>query len=139
MRGGRVERGFVTVDVEESWVGSLFGFADRDGFACEDLRDLGRRIVHIARNDRVFGADVDAGGFETDVDAVRAVIAFGRRVIVGVHIDGVIWAGLRASFAADAAAVVEIDDAVLASEQRRNRTDLDARRVCAVIATHHAE
>lgn len=87
----------------------------------------------------MFGADVYACRFEADVDAVGAVIAFGRRVIVGVHVDRVVRAGLRARFAADAAAVVKINDSVLACKQRRHRTDLDARRIGAVIAAHHAE
>jgi hypothetical protein len=85
----------------------------------------------------MFGADIDARGFEADVDAVRAVVAFGRRVIVRVHIDRVVGAGLRARFAADASAVVKIDNAVFACEQRRHRTDLDTRRVRAVIAPHY--
>jgi hypothetical protein len=46
---------------------------------------------------------------------------------------------LRAGFAADAAARVEINDSVRAREKRRHRTNLDARRIRAVIAAHHGK
>ena len=46
---------------------------------------------------------------------------------------------LHARFAADAAAAVEINDAVVPLEQRGNGTYGDAGRVLAVIATKHGE
>ena len=85
----------------------------------------------------MFGTDIDARRFQTDIDAVRAVIAFRRRVVVRLHIKRVIRAGLRAGFAADTASAVEIDNAVVAREKRGNGADFDARRVGAVIAPHH--
>ena len=68
---------------------------------------------------------------------MRAVIAFRSSVLVRVHIKRVVRAGLRAGFAADAAACVEINDSVFAGKKRRHRTNLDARRVGAMIAAHH--
>jgi hypothetical protein len=67
---------------------------------------------------------------------VSAVIAFRSRDIRRIHIQSVVWAGLRARFAADAAAIVEIDDAVLSCEEGGNRANLHAGRVSAVIAPH---
>jgi hypothetical protein len=46
---------------------------------------------------------------------------------------------LRARLTANAAAVVEINDSVLAGKKRRHGTNLDARRVGAVIAAHYRE
>jgi hypothetical protein len=46
---------------------------------------------------------------------------------------------LHAAFAADAAAIVEIHDAVIALEQCGDRTDFDARRVFTMVATHDGE
>ena len=83
------------------------------------------------------GADVDARGLQTDIDAVRAVIAFRRRVVVRFHKNRVIRAGLRAGFAADTASGIEIDDAVVACKKRGDGTNFDARRVGAVVAAHH--
>src|SRR4051812_28847340 len=84
-------------------------------------------------------ADVDAGWLEAYVDAVRAVVALGRSVRVRVHVEGVVRARLCARFAPDTAAVVEVDDAVLPRKQRSDRTDLDTRRVGAVVAAHHGK
>jgi len=83
--------------------------------------------------------DVDARRLETDVDAMRAVIAFRRCVIVRVHVDRIVRTSLRARLAPDAAAVVEIDDAIGPCKERFDRADLDARRIGAVIAPHHRE
>jgi hypothetical protein len=58
-------------------------------------------------------------------------------VLVRVHIKRVVRAGLRAGFAADAAARVEINDSVFAGKKRRHRADFHARRVSAMIAAHH--
>jgi hypothetical protein len=46
---------------------------------------------------------------------------------------------LRAGFAADAAARVEINDSVFSRKKRRHRTDFNTWRVGAMIAAHHAE
>jgi hypothetical protein len=56
-----------------------------------------------------------------------------------MHVDRIVGACLRTSFATDAASIIEIDDAVLSREQRFDRADLDARRVGAVIASHDGE
>jgi hypothetical protein len=58
-------------------------------------------------------------------------------MVVRVHVDRVVRTRLSARFAADASAVIKIDDAVLAGKQRLDRTYLNARRVGAVIAPHH--
>ena len=70
---------------------------------------------------------------------MRAVIAFRRRMLVRVHIKRVVRAGLRAGFAADAAARVKINDSVFSRKKRRHRADFDARRVGAVVAAHYGK
>jgi hypothetical protein len=101
------------------------------------LSNFGFGIVHVARDNRVFGTDVDAGGFETDIDAVGAVVALGGGVIFGVDIKRVIRAGLHARFAANAAVFVKIDDAIIAKIKRFGWANFHARRVGTVVATHH--
>jgi len=58
-------------------------------------------------------------------------------MFVRVHIKRVVWTSLRASLTADTAAVVEINDAVGARVKRGHGTNLDTRRVGAVITAHH--
>ena len=60
-------------------------------------------------------------------------------MVVGVHINSIVRACLRACFAADAPPVVKIDNAVLSCEQSRNRTDLNTWCVSAMIAPHYRE
>jgi hypothetical protein len=67
---------------------------------------------------------------------MRAVIAFRRRVLIRMHIQRVVRAGLGAGFTADASARVEIDDTVAAREKRRDGTDFHTRRVGAMVAAH---
>jgi hypothetical protein len=70
---------------------------------------------------------------------MRAKIALGCRVVVGIDIQGIVGASLHAAFAADASAVVEIDDAISSAVECASRTNFRARSVIAVIAAHHAE
>jgi hypothetical protein len=70
---------------------------------------------------------------------MRAEIALRSRVAVGIDIERVIGTRLQAALASDTAAVVEIDNAVIAPEERTSRADLDAGRGVTVIAAHHAE
>ena len=85
------------------------------------------------------GADDHASGLDAFLHPVRAVVAFGRRVRLGIDIQGVVGAGLHARFAADATVGIEIDDAVRAQKQRRNRADLHAGRIGAVVAAVNGE
>src|ERR1700737_5224415 len=73
------------------------------------------------------------------LDAMRAEVALGGSAGVGIDVQSVIGAGVHAGFASNAAAVVEINHAVIALEQCAGRTNLDARRLVAMIAAHHAE
>ena len=70
---------------------------------------------------------------------MRTEVALGSRVAIRVYIQGVIGTRLHTRFASYAAAVVEIDDPVIAPEQGTGGADLDAGRRVAVIAAHHAK
>ena len=70
---------------------------------------------------------------------MTAVVAFCRRMLVGVHVQGVVGTRLCARFAANAPPVVKINDSVFTGKQRRNRADLYARSIGAVIAPHNRE
>ena len=68
---------------------------------------------------------------------MRTEIALGSRVSVVIDIDSVIRARLHTHFAADAVLVIEINDSIVADEQRRGGARLDARSIGAVIAPHN--
>src|SRR5579872_3758586 len=70
---------------------------------------------------------------------MRAKIALGCRVVVGIDIQGIVGTSLHAAFAADASAVVEIDDAISSAVECASRTNFRARSVIAVIASHHTK
>ncbi len=101
--------------------------------------DFAGRVFDVAEEEGFFGADDDAGGEEAFVDAVRAEVALGGGVAVRIHIDGVVRTGLHARLAADAAVVVEVDEAVGALVHRGDGADLDAGRLFAVIAAENSE
>ena len=60
-----------------------------------------------------FGADVDAGGFEPNVDAVGAVVALGGGVGFGVDVEGIVRASLHTGFTADTTVFIKIHNAIL--------------------------
>ena len=63
-------------------------------------------------------ADVDACWFQSDIDSVGTVIAFGGGVSLRVDIKCIVGTGLHAGLASNAAAVVKINDAVFALIER---------------------
>jgi hypothetical protein len=58
-------------------------------------------------------------------------------MLVRVHVQRVVWAGLCTCLAADATAVVKIDDPVLSREERGDGADLNTWCVGAVITPHN--
>ena len=68
-----------------------------------------------------------------------AEIALGRGVVVGIDVESIVGTSLHASLAADAAAVIEVNDAVGAVVQSAGGTNFCARRVVAVVAAHHSK
>ena len=81
------------------------------------------RISHITGDDGLFGAYNHTGRFQADLRPVRAVMTFSGRVRLRVDVDGVIRAGLHASFAADTDRGVKIDDAIFALVHGRDRAN----------------
>src|SRR5258708_22571468 len=93
----------------------------------------------IGGHDCLRGTYDDARRFEIGLDAMRAEVALGGGAGSWIDVKRVVGTGLHAGFASDAAAVVEINDAVVALEQRAGWANLDARRLLAMVAAHHAE
>jgi hypothetical protein len=56
-----------------------------------------------------------------------------------VDVNRVVGARLHATLAPDTTGVVEVDDPVGSLEERLRGTDLDARRIGAMVATHNRE
>lgn len=65
---------------------------------------------------------------------MRAEMAFGRGAVVRIHVNRIVWTGLHAGFAANAAVGIEIHDAIFALVHRGHGTDGDARWLLAVVA-----
>src|SRR5579864_6507061 len=95
------------------------------------------RIVQVAGQDGLGGADDLTGWLEPDVDAVRAEVALRSRLGDRVDIERVVGAGLHAGLAADAPAAVEVDDAVVPLEEGLCRADSDAGCIVAMVAAQH--
>ena len=68
-----------------------------------------------------------------------AVVALGSGVGFRIDVERIVRTCLHARLAGDAAAVVEIDDAVRTGEQGLRRANLHTRRILTVIAAHHRE
>jgi hypothetical protein len=63
-------------------------------------------------------ANHHARGFNADLNPVGAVVAFLGGVVIGIDVEGVVGTSLHARLAADTTRRVEINDSVLALEQR---------------------
>ena len=70
---------------------------------------------------------------------MRAEVAFGRGVVVGIDVESIVGTSLHASLATDAAPVVEINDSIGSPVEGAGGTDFRARRIIAVVAPHHPE
>jgi hypothetical protein len=70
---------------------------------------------------------------------MRAEIAFGCGIVVGINVQCIVRTSLHASLATDAAPVVEINYAVCPPVQCTGGTNFRAWRIVAVIASHHSE
>src|SRR5262249_16601622 len=90
-------------------------------------------------DDGPLGADDDARGLQADFEAMSAVVAFGRSARGGIDIERVVGTGLHARLAADTADAVAVHDAVRASLERDGGTDVDPRRLVAVITSEDRE
>ncbi len=66
------------------------------------------------------GQTISQDGLQALVDPVRAEVALRRGLGLRVDVQRVVGTGVHACLAADAAVRVEVDDAVLAPEQRRD-------------------
>jgi hypothetical protein len=85
----------------------------------------------------MFGADHNAGGFESHIQTMRAESAFRGGVGFGVKIDRVVRAGLHAGFTSDANAWIKLNDAIVTLIHGSNRADAHAGRVDAMVAARH--
>ncbi len=89
--------------------------------------------MQITGDDGAFRADHHAGRFQPYLDAVRAVVALGGGMRIGVDVQRVVGAGLHTRFAADAALRVEINDAIRALEQGFRGANRHAGSIVAVV------
>ena len=138
-RASRHQRRFISFDVDQFRTSSFFRFSDLHGMPFDQSGDVAVGVVEVAANDRLFGTDNDTTRLQADFQPVRAEVALGRRVADRVDVQRIVGARLHARLAPDATIRVEIDDSIIATVQRGDRTDRHTRRVVAMIAPHHAE
>ncbi len=129
-----LQHAFVRADVEHFRNGALLRLPNGRELARGDLRHFARGIVEIAEDAAFSRTHAHARREQLVLDAVRAEVAFLRRM--GVRIDEQLIVRTRdhARPASDAAVPMEIDDAVAPLEERIGRTDLRAGRFVALIA-----
>jgi hypothetical protein len=68
------------------------------------------------------------------LNPMGAVIALGRSALVRIDVKSVVWTGLHAGLATDAAIIIEVDDTIFSSEECCSWTNRGTRRVLAMIA-----
>src|SRR5699024_9840778 len=135
----RLQYGAVRAEIEHVGAGLLFRGPHLHRVLVHQAGDARFGIVQITHPDRMGGAHGHAGRFEVLVHPVCTEVAFGGRVGLVVDVDRVVRATLHTGLTADAAFTVEVDDPVVAFEQRLGRADGHAGGVGAVVAAHHAE
>src|ERR1700694_2677502 len=91
---------------------TLLGLAHGNLFSSHHAAGLACRIVQIAGDYRLRRTDDHTGRFQLVLHAVSTEITFGGSVVVGINIEGVVGAGLHASFTADASLVVKVYDSI---------------------------
>ncbi len=109
---GGLEKVAFDADVEKLRLGALLRFTRGDLLRRDDPADLALRIVEVAGDDRARRADDDARGLQLRAQSDGRRSCISPRCGCSDRLERVVGAGLHAGFAADAAAVVEIDDAV---------------------------
>ena len=135
---GREGRG-VGAEVEDLGPRALVGLAHLHGGARDEPGDPRLGIVEVAGDDRLFGVDDHARGFELHLDAMGAVVALRGGPRVRIDVERVVGIRLHARLAADAAIAVQVDDAVGSAIERDRRADRHARCRVAVVAAEHRE
>src|SRR5205807_2660513 len=106
-RGERIECRLMRAFVKEFWQRLFLRTAHVHRFAINNLSDVRRLIVHIADQYGLRWTDDDAGRLQTNIDAMRAEVAFLGRMIFGIDEDRVVRTGGHAGLAADAAGVID--------------------------------
>ena len=83
--------------------------------------------------------DDHAGRLQTDIGPVSAIMTFGRRPGVRVHMNRIVRTSLKTGFAANALTSIELHDPVFPLVHGRHRANGDTRRVFAVVTTGDLE
>jgi hypothetical protein len=131
--------GFIGAEVEDLRPRPFFRLAQHERLALHNLRDFARRIVQVAEDAALGGADAHARRLEAVLHAICAEVALLGCARVRIDEQLIVRARRHARAAADARLAVQIDDAVAAAEERARRTDVHARSVGALIAEDRQE
>ena len=129
----------VNADVVQLRLRSLLWLANRGLPVRDDRAGLAAAIVQVSGQNRLGGADDHARRLQILLNAMRAEIALGCGVAVGIDIECIVRAGLHAAFATDTAAIVEVYDSIRTAEEGVGGANLNAGSVIAVVTSHHAK
>jgi hypothetical protein len=100
----------------------------------EQTDNFAPRIVHVTGDDGMLWTDNHAGGFQSQLGTVSAIVALGGGMGIGIDVERVIGASLHARFAADAARRVKVYDAILTLIEGLCGADGNAGSVITVVA-----
>ena len=87
----------------------------------------------------MFRANIDTGWLQTNINAVRTIVALGSRLRLWINVKGVVRTGLHARLTTNAAVLIKIDDTIGTCKQRRRGAYIYARGVSAMVASHDGE
>jgi hypothetical protein len=125
--------------VKQLRLSSLLWLAHRNLLRGDHAAHLAGRIVEVSRKNCLCRTDNHAGRFDLVFYSVGTEVTFGGGVGVGIDIEGVVGAGLHASFTANTSFVVEVYDSIRTAVESAGRTNLNAGGRIAVVTSHHAE
>lgn len=133
----RMHGDVLATDVVKLRCRALLGPANGHLVLGDGLRNFGCRIIEVTGQDSVLGAHHDAGGLESEIYFMRAIVTFCSRAGFRIYIDGVIRASLHTGLASNADIRIEFHDAIVALVHGRNGTDTYTGRIGAVVAPRH--
>ena len=139
LKARRLKQILMNAEIVQFGQRSLLRLANGSGAASDDYAGLAATVIHVAGQDCLRRADDDAGRLQILFDAMRAEIALGGGVAIGVDVKSIVGTGLHATLAADTAAIIEVYDSIRTAEERVGGTNLDAGGVVAVVTSHHAK
>src|SRR3990172_6148813 len=124
----------IEADIENSGLGPLLGLENLDCVGGDETGDFAFGVGHVSKHAGPAGTGVDTRRHHPAAPPVKAEGAFLHDFLDGVHVPGVVRTGGHAILAADAAVLVDHDDAVGPAVGRFHGAHAQASGTLAVVA-----